>query len=87
MEKVKTDSKGNPKDIQALFRVHTTTQKNELVSQLEKYQAAVQYKNQQDIVDGGVENAENENSEDPGKGHPDVLEEGNSKDQQEGAVV
>lgn len=87
MEKVKTDSKGNPKDIQALFRFHTTTQKNELVSQLEKYQAAVQYKNQQDIVDGGVEDSENENSEAPGKGHPDVLEEGNSKDQEEGAVV
>ena len=58
MEKVKTDSKGNPKDIQALFRLHTTTQKSDQVSELEKYQAALQYKNEQDLVDGGVEDSE-----------------------------
>ena len=72
MEKVKTDSKRKPKDQRAWFCCQTP--------------ATVQTEKEQDLVDGGTEDSENGNSESLVEEQPDVLEEGNSKDPEEGGL-
>ena len=82
MEKVKTDSKRKPKDQRAWFCCQT----NGLDSELGENPATDQSKNERDLVDGETEDSENGNSEASGEEHPDVLEEGNSKDPEEGGL-
>lgn len=72
MEKVKTDSKRKSKDQRAWFCCQNP--------------ATVQSQKEQDLVDGVTEGSENGNSESSVEGQPDVLEEENSKDPEEGGV-
>ena len=79
MGKVASDSKRKPKDQRAWFCCHRNYLGSELVENASK--------NEQDLVDGGTEDSDNGNSEaPPGKGHPDVPDEENSKDPDKGGL-